>query len=106
MLENLKDNALVGEASFEELRSYVLARTDALMDAGPMRPQPNQRKLLSRELLVCSGKSRKELVENLRVSGREMQCVRHDGRQEYVPWRDAVLPLPPAQTWAFEQLQF
>ena len=54
MLVNLHENQWLGEREAKDLKTYVLACTDALQDSSSMFPTPNQRIIQSKELFASS----------------------------------------------------
>ena len=61
MLTNLHENQGLGEREAKDLKTYVLACTDALQDSSSMYPTPNQRMIQSKELFAKTKQSKEQL---------------------------------------------
>ena len=100
MLTDLHENQGLGEREVKDLKTYVLACTDALQDSSSMYPTPNQRMIQSKELFAKTKQSKEQLQNIVNEAMRKMESVYSEDHQAYVHWQEAGRSRPPSR-WSF-----
>ena len=75
MLEDLQDNQILAPNKFQELLRLVLARTGAVVDVGPVFPEPNQRLILSHAAALLAARDPVKAKEALDALELKLQCL-------------------------------
>ena len=101
MLDDLQLHTMLEEVAFETLRTYVLARTNALVDANPVFPIPNQAQVLAPEVLQNVRRCPEQLQANTAKAEAETNRVWSAKHSANMPWHVAGLSRPPSQACAF-----